>query len=384
MGSRKPLSVYIHIPFCIKKCRYCDFLSYTASEDEQRAYIDLLLSEIALQAPLYDSHSLISVFIGGGTPSVLDGKAVESILCKLKENFHIENDAEITIEANPGTVTEDKFNSYLRCGINRLSIGLQSADDKQLKTLGRIHDYRDFGNTYELARKMGFHNINIDLMSAIPGQTPDSYRQSLEKALGYEPEHISAYSLIIEEGTWFYEHKDELELPTEDEDRLLYEMTKDLLSARGYHRYEISNYAKEGYECIHNKVYWQRGDYVGFGLGAASMVGDARWSNVRNIDEYSTIISRCLQQKPMSRLCENAHCLTKEEQMEEFMFLGLRMMEGVGKDNFKKKFKIPIEEVYGETLEKLQKDGLITVNGAIRLTPYGIDISNYVMAQFLF
>ncbi|MCH5255841.1 MAG: oxygen-independent coproporphyrinogen III oxidase [Lachnospiraceae bacterium] len=393
MSSLKPLSIYIHIPFCIRKCLYCNFLSYSASDDEKHSYINALVSEIEQQSRFYDSHSIISVFIGGGTPSVLDASEIERVLCKLKESFHFNNEPEITIEVNPGTVTEEKMASYLRSGINRLSIGLQSADDEELKILGRIHDYVAFCDTYELARKVGFNNINVDLMSAIPGQTTDSYRATLEKILEYGPEHISAYSLILEEGTWFYENRDKLELLTEDEDRVLYEMTEKILSANGYHRYEISNYAKDGYECIHNKVYWQRGDYVGFGLGAASMVGDVRWNNTYEIDKYQMLFNKSdmlsyennmLPNKNNTLLQENKHCLTKEEQMEEFMFLGLRLIKGVKKDDFREKFGVPIEDVYGEVIKKMQNDGLVIVDDSIRLTPYGIDISNYVMAQFLF
>lgn len=372
MSSLKPLSVYIHIPFCIQKCLYCDFLSYPAPDEDKYSYVNLLLAEIEQQSQFYDSYSIISVFIGGGTPSVLEASEIERMLCKLKENFHIENESEITIEVNPGTVTEEKLASYLNSGINRLSIGLQSADDGELQTLGRIHDYKAFCDTYELARKVGFKNINVDLMSAVPGQTVDSYHETLKKVLKYEPEHISAYSLILEEGTWFYENRDKLKLLTEDEDRILYEMTDNMLSESGYHRYEISNYAKDGYECVHNKVYWQRGDYVGFGLGAASMVGNVRWNNARDINKYRTLLK------------ENEQILNKEEQMEEFMFLGLRLIKGVKKDDFKKKFGVSIEDVYGEVIEKLRKDGLIIVDDYIRLTSYGIDISNYVMAQFLF
>lgn len=379
MSNLKPLSIYIHIPFCIQKCLYCDFLSYPASDENKRCYVNLLLAEIEQQSQFYDSHSIISVFIGGGTPSVLEASEIERILCKLKNCFHIENEAEITIEVNPGTVTEEKLASYLNSGINRLSIGLQSADDGELQTLGRIHDYKAFCETYELARKVGFKNINVDLMSAIPGQNVDSYRETLKKVLEYEPEHISAYSLILEEGTWFYDNRDKLKLLTEDEDRYLYEMTNQILSEHGYHRYEISNYANDGYECIHNKVYWQRGDYVGFGLGAASMVSDVRWNNTCEIDKYQMLLN-----ENGTFLRKNECCLTKEEQMEEFMFLGMRLIKGVKKADFKEKFGVSIEDVYGDVIEKLQKDGLIIVDETIRLTPYGIDISNYVMAQFLF
>lgn len=375
VNSLTPLSIYVHIPFCIKKCRYCDFLSYPASDAEKDAYIELLLSEIELQSPFFDDYKVISVFIGGGTPSILDGSAIESILCKLKAAFHIEKDCEITIETNPATVTEDKLETYLRCGINRISIGLQSADDGQLAMLGRVHGYRDFCAAYELAAKSGFKNINVDIMSAIPGQTTASYRATIEKVLEFEPQHISAYSLILEEGTWFYEHQKELEFPTEDEDREQYELTARLLSRHGYHRYEISNYAKDGFECVHNKVYWQRGSYLGLGLGAASMVENVRWSNERTFDEYKTVLRQ--------RMGRDVSYLTKKEQMEEFMFLGLRMTKGVKKADFEKEFGVSIEDVYKEVIKKMQKDGLVEADDYIRLTPFGMDVSNYVMAEFL-
>lgn len=396
----KNLSIYIHIPFCIKKCKYCDFLSYPASEGEQEAYVTLLFTEIEKQSLFYDDYQVVSVFIGGGTPSVLEGKTIEAIMCTLKEKFNFVENPEITIEVNPGTVTEEKLALYLHSGINRLSIGLQTADDNELKTLGRIHDYKTFLYTYELARKLGFSNINIDLISAIPGQTYRSYRETLNKTLSLEPEHISAYSLILEEGTWFYEHSGELAFLTEEEDRRLYELTREMLSKYNYSRYEISNYAKKGYECVHNKIYWQRGNYAGFGLGAASFVDEVRWNNKRTVKEYEealrkesehneykeheklSICSDSISQA-RTRLGENVQYLTKEEQMEEFMFLGLRLMEGVEKNAFKRKFGVPIENIYGDILEKLQNEKLIITDGRIRLTRFGIDISNYVMSEFL-
>lgn len=390
----KNLSIYIHIPFCIKKCKYCDFLSYPASEGEQEAYVTLLLTEIEKQSLFYDDYQVISVFIGGGTPSVLEGKAIEAIMRKLKEKFCFVENPEITIEVNPGTVTEDKLALYLQSGINRLSIGLQTADDNELKTLGRIHDYKTFLYTYELARKLGFSNINIDLISAIPGQTYLSYRETLNKILALEPEHISAYSLILEEGTWFYEHRAELTFPTEDEDRRLYELTGEILSEYNYKRYEISNYAKKGYECIHNKTYWLRGNYVGFGLGAASLVDEVRWKNKSSMKAYEEVLRKQPKQKESTlqynslsqartRLGEEVQYLTIEEQMEEFMFLGLRLMEGVEKQAFKRKFGVTIEDIYGKTLEKLCQEELIIADRRIRLTPRGIDVSNYVMSEFL-
>lgn len=398
----RDLSIYIHIPFCERKCLYCDFLSYPASETERQEYLNLLLAEIKAQAPFYKEHRVISVFIGGGTPSVLDGEEINNILCKLKTCFFMKDVSELTIEVNPGTVTKAKLAAYRRAGINRLSIGLQSANDKELKTLGRIHDYGQFCQTYELARKMGYQNINIDLMSAIPGQTQDSYRETIEKVVAYEPEHISAYSLILEEGTWFYEHQKELPLPTEEEDRRLYELTGELLAKRGYHRYEISNYARDGFECAHNKVYWRRGDYVGFGLGAASMVEEVRFENPRTFAAYRRKIQEVIHDNEMdtngidsgmgekpdalaklrTRIAKSAQCLSREEQMEEFMFLGLRLMEGIDRKVFLEKFGIPMEQPYGETLLRLRRDGLLYADDPIRLTPYGVDISNYVMAQF--
>lgn len=391
----KNLSIYIHIPFCIKKCKYCDFLSYPASKTEQEAYVAMLLTEIEKQSIFYQDCNVISVFIGGGTPSVLEGKVIETILHKIKCKFNFIKSPEITIEINPGTVTEDKLALYLQSGINRLSIGLQTADDNELRTLGRIYDYNTFLYTYELARKLGFRNINIDLISAIPGQTYLSYRETLHKTLALEPEHISAYSLILEEGTWFYEHRAELAFPTEDEDRQLYELTGEILSEYNYNRYEISNYAKKGYECVHNKTYWLRGNYVGFGLGSASLVDEVRWNNKRTMKEFEEVLLKQSErnEQPIypdglsqarTQFGDNVQYLTIEEQMEEFMFLGLRLMEGVEKTAFKSKFGVPIEDVYGGTLEKLRQEALIIEDERIRLTPYGIDVSNYVMSEFLF
>lgn len=397
----RELSLYVHIPFCMQKCRYCDFLSYPAADQEKKEYLELMIKEIELQAPFFTNHQVISVFFGGGTPSVLDGEIIEKILCKLKQNFSFARSPEITIEVNPRTVTEEKLKIYFAAGINRLSIGLQSANDEELRCLGRIHDYKTFLKTYELARKTGFQNINIDLMSAIPGQSEQSYRETLTKVMTLQPEHISAYSLILEEGTWFFDHQKELDFPSEDEDRILYELTDRMLSNKGYHRYEISNYAKEGYECLHNKVYWQRGDYLGLGLGAASMVEEVRWSNKRAMEEYRETVNNWTgkhhdqewnvaeqenlntEQRAMTRLGENVEYLTREEQMEEFMFLGLRLTKGVSRQAFEQKFGVDIEEIYGEVLAKLQQEGLILAKGYIRLTSYGMDISNYAMSQFL-
>lgn len=389
----KELSIYLHIPFCVRKCRYCDFLSFPVEEREMEKYHALLIREIELSAPFYKNHEVISVFIGGGTPSLLPEGKVEELLASLYSSFVFAKSAEITTEMNPGTATEEKLLSYKEAGINRLSIGLQSAQNDELRLLGRIHDYETFLNSYELARKVGYHNINIDLMSALPGQTAHSYLDTLCRVMSLFPEHISAYSLILEEGTWFYEHQEELEFPDEEQDRLLYELTEKTLSRGGYHRYEISNYAKDGFECIHNQVYWKRGDYVGFGLGAASLVENVRWHNPEKQAVYEQRLNAFYADAspfsgrivPRAVIGEEIQYLSVEEQMEEYMFLGLRLMRGVSKREFVRQFGRSMESVYGEIMEKLQKDGLIWEPGAdrISLTPHGIDISNYVMAQFM-
>lgn len=402
----RELSLYLHIPFCARKCRYCDFLSWPADEWEQREYLELLLLEIEKQSFFYKDYHVISVFVGGGTPSLLSADTLTTVFEKLNRDFNIEKGCEITMEANPDSLTMAKLTACFQAGVNRLSIGLQSADDEELRRIGRLHDFQTFCNAYEMARQAGFRNINIDLMASLPGQTFDSYRQTLERVLRFKPEHISAYSLILEEGTWLYEHRNELILPTEDEDRALYELTGRMLAEYNYNRYEISNYALDGYECRHNKVYWTRGNYLGFGLGAASMVNDVRWSNPRAIPEYRKGLQQIdsvfaefditerkdrraettadMPAGARMRLGENIQYLSRQEQMEEFMFLGLRLTKGVSKQNFQERFGHPIEAVYGGALEELQRDGLLLVDDFIRLTPYGMDISNYVMAKFLF
>lgn len=364
MIKNKNLSIYIHIPFCAKKCLYCDFLSGTATLEEKAEYVKQLKEEIKKESSSYQKFEIQTVFFGGGTPSILSWGEIESILDTLRAQYHFGKNMEISLEANPKTVDGEKLKAYYQMGINRLSFGLQSTKERELQTLGRIHTYEDFLKNYEQARQAGFSNINIDLMSALPGQTIKSYEESLQKVCGLNPEHISAYSLIIEEGTPFYDRyfgKEEL-LPSENEERGMYQLTKEILADYGYARYEISNYAKKGYECRHNNVYWQRGNYVGFGSGAASMVENVRWSNCG----------------------EERHTLSKQEQMEEFMFLGLRRTEGISKERFYREFEEKIENVYGEVLKKLEADGLLEQkNDFVFLTERGIDVSNYALAQFL-
>ncbi len=381
----KPLSIYIHIPFCSQKCLYCDFLSAPAEEAVIKKYMEALLAELDRESPYYRDYQVRTVFIGGGTPSCVEEEAVGRVLSRLKKRFAFDQSAEteITIEINPGTVSKEKLRNYRNAGINRLSIGLQSADKAELKVLGRIHSWDDFLQTYEEARRTGFRNINIDLMSALPGQTRASYAATLSKVMALKPEHISAYSLIVEEGTPFYDRygpgtEGEALLPSEEEEREMYQLTETLLRQEGYERYEISNYSKAGFACRHNMVYWQRGDYAGFGLGAASMAADTRWSNVKDLGCYLSGMEGRLE--PIK---EAVQVLSLTEKMEEFMFLGLRLMQGVSREQFRKAFHQDIDAVYGDVLTRLEQQKLIINKNSIALTPYGIDISNYVMRQFL-
>lgn len=392
------LSIYIHIPFCIRKCLYCDFLSMPAGESVREEYVQALCGEIREEAYHYKEHQVVTVFLGGGTPSLLSGGQLERIMTCVRENYRLLPDAEITMEMNPGTVTRQNLERYVAAGINRVSIGLQSAKDQELQTLGRIHTWEEFLTTFRLCREVGIRNINVDLMSALPGQTLDSWMETLEKTAALSPEHISAYSLIIEEGTPFYERYGEgcaapellptpeslatpeplptqASLPDEETERQMYEQTKQFLEKKGYFRYEISNYAKPGMECAHNCVYWKRGDYVGFGVGAASMVANVRWTNVGDIRAYVSL--RAEEKK------EERQYLSRTEQMEETMFLGLRMTEGVSREQFAHLYDCDMDEVYEKVIKKHVKNGLLSDGKCLRLTDKGVDISNYVLADFL-
>lgn len=384
----KELSIYLHIPFCVRKCLYCDFLSFpvenAAMHGEMESYVNLLCREINMSAAQYEEYRVISVFFGGGTPSLLSDGVISRIMETIRLYYHLTEDAEITIEMNPDTVTENKLREYFEAGINRISIGLQSADDEELLRIGRIHDFKTFAKAYTLARKIGFCNINIDLMAALPEQSVASYERTLKSVAAFAPEHISAYSLTLEEGTPLYERQKKHRFPTEDEDREMYSLTGAYLVSCGYHRYEISNYALDDCECRHNKVYWQRGNYVGFGLGASSMAENVRWTNPTDMKQYKDYVERP-EMSGSTPEAVSRHFLTVQERMEEHMFLGLRMMRGVEEYIFEERFGIDIDAVYGDTIAKLCADGLIArEQGHVMLTCRGIDVSNYVMAQFLF
>lgn len=414
----RELELYVHIPFCIRKCAYCDFLSAPADGALREKYVEALIREIRSYREWALDYRVSTVFMGGGTPSILSPGQIRDIFTALRENFRVDPGAEVTIEANPGTVTEEKLLAWKGAGVNRVSVGLQSAKDEELRMLGRIHGYGQFLDTWELIRREGIKNANIDLIFAIPGQTSESWEETLRKAAGLEPEHLSIYSLIIEEGTPFYERygdapegkrsgntagrkedascraadeeekqergqeapeKEMLpELPDEETERRMYEDTEKILREYGYIRYEISNYAKPGYECRHNIGYWQRKEYLGLGLGASSLIQKKRFRHRSDLPGYLA------GAEAAEHLCEEEEVLTVKDEMEEFMFLGLRMMCGVRKSEFLRLFGVLMDEVYGEPLYKMEKNGLLEIKGdTVRLTGRGIDISNYVFAQFL-
>lgn len=377
----KELQLYVHIPFCVKKCAYCDFLSFTAHGGVYKRYTEALIKEIQERARALRGYNITTVFVGGGTPSILPSGQMTSILNELHRNFTIEAGAEITLEANPGTVTANKLAAWKEAGANRLSIGLQSADDRELALLGRIHTWQDFLDTYGLARHEGFTNINVDLISAIPGQNAHSWKKSLEAVTGLEPEHISAYSLILEEGTPFYEkyrERGEEGIPGEEEEAAIDEVTRQVLEGGGYARYEISNYAKEGYACRHNLGYWERKEYLGLGLGASSFIDRTRFKNTPDLARYLAGTGNG------GGLVRDIEQLSRSGEMEEFMFLGLRKLGGISKNAFRAYFGQDIEDIYGPILEKLCRKGLLCVSGdVIRLTGRGIDLSNVVFVEFL-
>lgn len=464
MGKRE-LELYIHIPFCVRKCAYCDFLSAPASKETMRAYTDVLCREIR-EFPWAKQYEVTTFFFGGGTPSILPPKYIEEILTAARETFDFAQDTrrtesrpkitaecsprtacrlsasplclpEITIECNPGTADREKLAAWRRMGISRLSLGLQSADNGELQCLGRIHTWEEFLATYQDARRAGFENINVDLMSALPGQTVDSWKRTLEKVLALSPEHISAYSLIIEEGTPFYEryHEDVRrrdagescrELPSEEEEREMYRLTEQYLKEAGLYRYEISNYALPGYECRHNCGYWRRTEYAGFGLGAASFLvlpepsscgaksaafqksaGSAgqkeEFQKNADGDSQKEAFQKSAggaQESGKNYRCKNPEDLnaylaydfsgrqyeelSREDQISEFMFLGLRMTRGVSEQEFETAFDVRIDQIYGRELKKLVDQKLLCrEEGRIFLSPRGMDLANYVMAEFL-
>lgn len=366
--------LYIHIPFCVRKCAYCDFLSAPGSEEAKASYTEALLREI--EAVKTEKREVSSIFVGGGTPSALSPSLMGDIFEKIHKSFSVAPDAEITIEANPGTLSKEKLFLYRNVGINRLSLGLQSPEAAELKSLGRIHTYEEFLESFSLAREAGFQNINVDLMCALPEQTYEGWVRNLRTVAALHPEHISAYSLIIEEGTPFAKRK--LNLPDEDTEYRMYEDTAGILAEYGYEQYEISNYAKKDLACQHNVGYWMRKEYLGLGLGAASLWGNQRFSNTSDFSLYLN------NSGFPEKIRGDRETLSLEAEMSEFMFLGLRMTKGVSKAEFLEGFGVPIESVYGKVLDKYKSVGLLEeTEGRIFLTRAGIHVSNGVMAEFL-
>lgn len=474
MGNykKKQLGIYVHIPFCISKCAYCDFLSGTADDAAKAEYVDALVMEIektvnyidsthmqsndsaiceeacenkckgfcedgygdsyenscenvyeghryechAHEGHVRDNYIVETVFFGGGTPSCMDAVLIGRVMDKLKELFCISKDCEATIECNPGTLTKEKAHLYREHGINRISFGLQSANDMELKMLGRIHTFDQFKESLRTAREAGFDNINVDVMSALPGQTVDGYRDTLKKVIDCDVEHISAYSLIVEEGTVLHDRleTDYPPLPDEDAERQMYYDTESLLGQAGFLHYEISNYAKAGRECRHNLSYWERKDYLGFGVGAASLFEEKRHANIADRAEYVKILlnddhfpsDKSVNEKvsvqnasgdltEINKVSQEQNYiplkiwagqdeLSVDEQMEEYMFLGLRKMAGINMEDFAYTFSKNIEDVYREVIEENIHNGLLKKTGSrLMLTSRGIDVSNVVMSEFL-
>ena len=373
------MELYLHIPFCVRKCAYCDFLSFPSGAKTQRMYAKRLMEDIGVMGKRYGEIPVETIFIGGGTPSVPDSGLIVEIMEHVRHAFHVADGAEISMEANPGTVTREKLTDYRKAGINRLSYGLQSANDQELKLLGRIHTWAEFLESFTLARECGFANLNIDLMSALPGQTCESWKETLSRVTDLDPEHISAYSLIIEEGTPFGERYGSEEgrklLPDEDSEREMYHETKRFLKDCGYERYEISNYAKPGRECRHNIGYWTGVPYLGLGLGASSYLDGCRFTVNPDMKQY-------LEEKP--GMFADIEKLTKKDMEEEFFYVGLRMTAGVSLSEFERRFGISAKEVYPGLMETFVKEKAARFEGdRFVLTDYGLDVSNYIMAQFL-
>ncbi|SUY31498.1 radical SAM family heme chaperone HemW [Clostridium perfringens] len=373
------ISLYIHIPFCAQKCLYCDFPSFARKDHLRKAYIEALNKEIISLREKNNNIEINTIFIGGGTPSVLEADELE---CLLKEvaKLNMAKDVEYSMECNPGNLTEEKLEVMKKYGVNRISMGLQAKQDNLLKGLGRIHNYKTFKENFLLAKKVGFNNINVDLMFGLPNQRLNEWEETLREIISLEPAHISAYSLIIEEGTAFYNlyENDKLKLPTEEEERKMYHLAKKILEENGFNQYEISNYAKEGKECRHNLAYWNMDNWIGVGSASASYMDGKRIKNISSVEEYINSINE--KGEAIEEIINNS----KNDNMEEFMFMGLRKINGIDENEFKNRFSMNINNVYGEIINKYIDEGLlIRESGRIFLSEKGIEISNIIMADFL-
>lgn len=378
----KEKGLYIHVPFCKSKCKYCDFASYSGREKLVPEYFSYLETELLSYKEIFHEkgYKIGSIFIGGGTPSIVDEKYIASLLTIIKKNFHIVDGAEITIEANPETVSQKVLEKYFSSGINRISFGLQTADDRQLRILGRIHDFSDYIRSIRLAREAGFSNISTDLITGIPDQDWPSLRNTLDLVLKEEPVHLSCYSLIIEENTPFYEMKNKglLNQPAEVTEREMYHNMISYLEERGYVHYEISNFSKPGYESKHNINYWKANEYIGIGLSSHSYFEGIRYSNVAGLNEYIRAV------KTGTGLHEDSDIITQEESMKEFMMLGLRMIEGVSSREFDNRYNKDMFEVFKNEIDNLKNLKLVDVTtDYIKLNKKGLDYANIAFMEFV-
>lgn len=380
----KELGIYVHIPFCKRKCNYCDFISFQNKDAIILRYIESLKKEIRQSIKLASSKDYIvkTIYIGGGTPSFIESKYIIEILKEIREKYIVDENAEITIEVNPGTVTEQKLCDYYNAGINRLSIGLQSDNDEILKTIGRIHTYSEFLDTYKLAKKVGFKNINVDLMLGLPNQTIELLENTVNNVIKLEPEHISVYSLILEEGTKLEEQitNGELNLPDENTERIMYHLVKEILKQNGFIQYEISNYSKISFESKHNLDCWNQKEYIGFGIAAHSYIDMERFSNTTDIEKYIKNIK--------NEYVEDNYIINEKQdkisQMKEYMMLGLRKIKGISITEFEQKFNQNPIYLYRMELNKLVNEELLEIDGDnIKLTLKGLDFANLVWEEFV-
>ena len=372
----KPLGLYLHIPFCVQKCKYCDFTSFVKSENDIDEYVKILEKELDFVKNYTEDYYLDSVFFGGGTPSILSEENMEFLMNKIKRSFYINDNCEFSFEANPKTVQLKKLKAYKSFGFNRISIGVQSLDDELLNKIGRVHNVKDFLECYSAAKLAGFENINYDIMFALPEQSFKKLEETVDNILKFDPDSISAYSLILEEGTPLYYEKHNY--PDDDENRRMYYMIRDKLKEKGLNQYEISNFAKIGKECRHNIKYWELAPYIGVGVCASSFFENARSTNPKNLDEYKAYVEG---KKPLFLTEEKQ---STEDLMGEFMFLGLRKTKGISDVDFQKLFNISFFEKYKDVIEKHKENGLIEIeNDRIFLTEKGMDLSNFVMSDFV-
>ncbi len=374
------LGLYVHIPFCVSKCNYCDFNSFKLNKELKDRYIKDLKKEMILYKDEFREKEITSIFLGGGTPSILESEEIKEIFFYIKSNFNIKKDAEITIECNPGTLSKEKLITMKDLGINRLSIGLQATQESHLRYIGRIHTYEEFVKNYKEALDIGFKNINIDLMYALPNQNFDEWKDSLEKIVKLNPSHISAYSLILEEGTKLHDmyEKNEFEMIDEDTDIKMYNYTINYLKDNGYNQYEISNYSKSGFECNHNILYWKCNHYIGLGPGASGYINNYRYNNLESLNDYHEKLLN--NEKPIDFIDE----LTIEDKIQEKIFMGLRMNEGIKFIEFKDEFDLDFKLRFKDVLKRLKENKLIIEDEfGIKLTQDGREISNSVFIEFM-